>query len=317
VRSVLCRFAAMLSVAACAGGCGYDQVVHSWFDHSAETEVSAGSKLAGHVYLLRGVAGDIFSLGIDQLAEKIRRRGVTASVDDFSVSSALADEIIRDYGTGENRGPIVLVGHSTGGDRIIAMAEKLQEAGMPVALAFGLDPTRIADHVPANVAVFINVYQRNNPIGGGEVKPGPGFGGRLINIDLHEHTEIVHITLDKTPAIQDAVTEKIVALIAGAATQQPAAAPAGGGPQVQPLVMNYSVPRDAPIELWDSAIEIGVKSGDTLETVASRYEVPAWAIARINKFEPDRPIEPGRMLLIPRSQYAIEQPAQSQAQLRH
>ena len=106
----------------------------------------------------------------------------------------------------------MLIGHSTGGDLIIAAAEKLKQANVPVALAFGFDPTRIADDVPSNVDVFINLYQRTNPIGGGRATPGPGFRGRLINVDLREHSEIVHINLDKTAAVQDAVVAKIVAL---------------------------------------------------------------------------------------------------------
>jgi len=69
----------------------------------------------------------------------------------------------------------MLLGHSSGADYIIAIAERLKEAGVPVALAFGFDPTRIADAVPANVDLFINLYQGANIIGGGEVQPGPDF----------------------------------------------------------------------------------------------------------------------------------------------
>jgi LysM repeat protein len=56
--------------------------------------------------------------------------------------------------------------------------------------------------------------------------------------------------------------------------------------------------------LWDDAVRAKVKPGETLESVATTYQAPAWAIAQINKLEIDRPLEPGRMLLIPRSVYA-------------
>jgi thioesterase domain-containing protein len=45
----------------------------------------------------------------------------------------------------------MLLGHSSGADYAIAIAERLKEAGVPVALAFGFDPTRIAGAVPGNV----------------------------------------------------------------------------------------------------------------------------------------------------------------------
>ena len=178
---------------------------------SAPTRPKA-QRLPGHVYLLRGLVGDIYSLGMDQLADKLVHHGVTATVHGMTEYVSVADDIIRDYKSGEDKGPIVLIGHSTGGDLIIAAAEKLKQANVPVALAFGFDPTRIADDVPSNVDVFINLYQRTNPIGGGRATPGPGFRGRLINVDLREHSEIVHINLDKTAAVQDAVVAKIVAL---------------------------------------------------------------------------------------------------------
>jgi LysM repeat protein len=309
VRSVLGRLVAMSSLAAWLGGCGYSEVVHSWFDRSAGAEAPAGPKLAGHAYLVRGLAGDIYSLGMDQLADRISRRGVATTVYAVSEDAALTNDIIRQYKTDEHA-PIFLIGHSTGGDRIIETAERLKQAGVPVVLAFGLDPTRIADDVPSNVEVFINIYQRYNPIGGGRASAGPGFRGRLINVDLREHTDIVHINLDKTQQIQDLVAAKVVALAAYMARQ--AKAPGARRPQrdagLQPLVLNIIVPRDAPIELWDSAIEVKARPGETLDSIASSYGVPVWAIAQINSLKPDSAIEPGRKLIIPRSLYSDAAP---------
>jgi len=286
------------------GGCGYDQVVHTWVAYSEDSSVPGGPKLPGHVYLVRGLT-TIYSYGIDQLAAKINHRGVTATVYGLSETGSIAGDIIRKYKAGEERGPVMLLGHSSGADYIIAIAERLKEAGVPVALAFGFDPTRIADAVPANVDLFINLYQGANIIGGGEVQPGPDFRGRLIDVDLREHTEIFHITLDKTPAVQEAVADKIMAVAAYAARHPKEPLPRRpAGADLRPLVLKYTVPGSVPIVLWDDAVRAKVKSGETLESVAATYQAPAWAIAQINKLDVDRPIEPGRMLLIPRSVYA-------------
>jgi len=304
LRSGLFGLAVVLCVGGLVGGCGYDQVVHTWVAYSEDSSVPGGPKLPGHVYLVRGLT-TIYSYGIDQLAAKINHRGVTATVYGLSETGSIAGDIIRKYKAGEERGPVMLLGHSSGADYIIAIAERLKEAGVPVALAFGFDPTRIADAVPANVDLFINLYQGANIIGGGEVQPGPDFRGRLIDVDLREHTEIFHITLDKTPAVQEAVADKIMAVAAYAARHPKEPLPRRpAGADLRPLVLKYTVPGSVPIVLWDDAVRAKVKSGETLESVAATYQAPAWAIAQINKLDVDRPVEPGRVLLIPRSVYA-------------
>jgi hypothetical protein len=186
-----------------------------------------------------------------------------------------------------------------------------------VALAVGYDPTRIASDVPSNVELFINLYQATNLIGGGRATPSAGFRGRLVNVDLRERREIVHITLDKNSIIHELLTEKIVGLAELAAEKRAAAAaprdtaqsrkiPPHADPQakeVRPLVMRYVVPPNARIELWDSAVAITTTDNDTLQSVASRTGAPEWAIAQINNLDADAALQAGRRLLIPRNSY--------------
>jgi LysM repeat protein len=303
LRSGLFRLAVMLCVGGILGGCGYDQVVQTWVAYSEESGPAEGPKLPGHIYLLRGLT-TVYSFGIDQLAAKINHRGVSATVYGLSDGGAIASDIVRKYKSGEDRGPVMLLGHSSGADYAIAIAERLKEVGVPVALAFGFDPTRVADAVPANVELFINLYQGANLIGGGEVQPATDFRGRLIEVDLREHTEIVHITLDKTPAVQDAVADKVIAVAAYAARRPKEPPRRLAGAELRPLLLKYSVPGSAPIVLWDDAVQVKVKPGETLESIASTYQAPAWAIVQVNKLDADRSLEPGRMLTIPRSLYA-------------
>ncbi len=178
--------------------------------------------IPGHVYLLRGLVGEVFSTGFYDLAERIKERGVDASVHSMYAPGNLAGEIIAKHRRAPE--PVVLIGHSSGADAAISIAQRLRAANIPVALMFGFDPTPIAGRVPDNVGVFINLYQKTNLIGGGEAVGANGFRGRIVNVDLRERREIIHITLDKSPVLHALVAGKIVAILRPRA--QPAAATA-------------------------------------------------------------------------------------------
>ncbi len=262
----------------------------------------------GHVYLLRGLVGEIFSTGFYDLAQRIRERGVEASVHSMYAPGALAGEIITRHRKAP--APIVLIGHSSGADSAIDIAESLRRANIPVALMFGFDPTPIAGRVPDNVDLFINLYQKTNLIGGGEARGAGGFRGRIVNVDLRQRREIIHITLDKSPVLHALVADKI-AIVLRAGAQPPALAPAPvrgrkGRPAppppafVVPLTMRYLVPPDVPIVLWDSAVRGVVGPDETVEAFAARMNAPAWAIVSINNIG-EEPPAPGASWLVPRS----------------
>jgi hypothetical protein len=67
----------------------------------------------GRACLFRGVAGLIYSRGMDHLAYRIDRTGVTASVDTYLLWQLVANQAIGDYRRDPQ--PITLIGHSAGG----------------------------------------------------------------------------------------------------------------------------------------------------------------------------------------------------------
>src|SRR5262249_6049928 len=85
-----------------------------------------------HVYLLRGLM-NIFSLGMDDLAAKIRSRGIDATVYNYTDSHALVAEITAKYKAGKH-GPIILIGHSLGANAVMLMGQEFGKRGVPVAL---------------------------------------------------------------------------------------------------------------------------------------------------------------------------------------
>ena len=48
------------------------------------------------------------------------------------------------------------------------------------------------------------------------------FHGRIVNVDLRERREIIHITLDKSPVLHALVAGKIVAILRPRAPPKPA-----------------------------------------------------------------------------------------------
>lgn len=157
-----------------------------------------------HVYLLRGLL-NIFSLGMDDLAQKIERRGIRATVHNHSEWQTLADEIAAKYKAG-NKGAIVLVGHSLGADAVMFMGEYLGKKGVPVALVVPFDGTG-SFAASSNVARVMNLTQRDYAY----MKKGSGFRGELSNIDVSGQG-YGHIDIDKSDRLHGMVINKISTL---------------------------------------------------------------------------------------------------------
>jgi fermentation-respiration switch protein FrsA (DUF1100 family) len=241
----------------------------------------------GRVYLYRGIAGLIYSRGMDRLAERIRRTGLNASVSTYLLWREDVDQAIRDYH--RDGAPITLIGHSMGGDAAVAFAERLNAENIPVSLLVTYDPSRIADDVPPNVERYINIYQSSNVMGGGNVVQGAHFRGHYASYNLKDHSEIIHVNIEKADSIQEQLVTKIAQL---------AVTPANGEGEAVPL--RLEVPADASIELWDSGLPVSAHAGDTLKTIAATYHVPVWSLAEINSVSTRTPLSDGQRIIVPR-----------------
>lgn len=156
---------------------------------------------AAHVYFVRGFM-DMFSLGLDQMAEQVRARGITATVHSHTDWARIADNAANEYRDGTRS--IVFVGHSMGASAAIQAAEALQAKGIPVRLIVTLDPSSPASR-PANVSRIVNLYfpsGMGNSIGG---------KGAVTNIKLPDNSDIGHFSMDKAPRIQKQVLSLVLA----------------------------------------------------------------------------------------------------------
>lgn len=237
------------------------------------------------VYLFRGAMGPIFSTGIDRLSEKLEQAGIPSNVYEFTICRLIAAQAIHDYR--ESPAPIVLIGHSMGGLCAVKFAEVLESEGIRADLVVAIDPAHVTPDVPLNVNRFINIFISTSVLGGGDVKPKPGYLGQYASFDLSQHDEVTHINIEKQDAIHEQLVTKVLQL---ASTK-----PAGEGVPVR-----YVVPPKAPIDLWDSGMPVFARPGDSLESIADAYHVPLWSVMQVNKGADRTPLVPGERVVVPR-----------------
>ena len=170
----------------------------------AFSSLSGNANASGHIYLLKGLAG-IFSTGLDVLDQKLIQHGYSATVHSHLYYEELAAEAARLQKSG--KGPIIIMGHSSGADAAISMAEKMKTLGAPVALVVTFGPT-INLVAPSNVSQVINYY-----FGSAPVAKGPGFRGTISNVDLSGAADINHLNVEKIDRLHASVIAKVQALV--------------------------------------------------------------------------------------------------------
>jgi pimeloyl-ACP methyl ester carboxylesterase len=237
------------------------------------------------VYLFRGALGPIFSRGMDRLTERLQDAGITANVYEFTICRLIAAQAVHDYR--EDPEPIVLIGHSMGGLCAVIFAEVLEGEGIRADLVVAIDPAHATNDVPPNVDRFINIFLSTGVLGGGDVKPKPGFRGHYASFDLSQHDEVSHINIEKMDTVQQQLVTKVVQL---------AAAKAEG----DAVSIRCVVPAKAEIDLWDSGMAVFARPGDSLQSIATAYHVPLWSIIEVNKGADRAPLVPGERVVVPR-----------------
>jgi pimeloyl-ACP methyl ester carboxylesterase len=184
----------------------------------ASAQTLSPSQPGAHVYLLRGFA-NVFSLGMDQIAAKLRQQGIHATVDNYLAWPSLAEQAAAEYNSGRTRA-IILVGHSSGATAVTEMAARLSQAGVPVKLAIGLDPTSRMT-TTGHIDRYINYYIANGF--GDPVDKGKDFSGVLQNVDLEHMADVGHFNIDKNSRLQGMVIRDILAAASSGAPRAPSA----------------------------------------------------------------------------------------------
>ena len=176
---------------------------------ASEEATLVAAKRPGDVFLLRGF-GNVFSRGLDQLGQKLKKKGVAAEVHHHSNWRTLTKRIVKNRKKFGRR-PVVLIGHSLGANAILRMAGELKKKKIKVsymATFAATDPIP----VPSNVRKLTNYYFKTD--GWGEpVAKGKGFRGNLKNIDFSNSKTIGHFNIDKQPRLQNQVINNVLRFV--------------------------------------------------------------------------------------------------------
>jgi hypothetical protein len=213
-----------------------------------------------HVYLMRGLL-NVFSLGMDQLAAQIARHGIAASVYNHTLADSVVAEIVAKYRAGD-RGPYILVGHSLGADAVMTMAQALNVRGVPVALVVPFDGTA-SYAAPGNVACVLNLTQRRYAY----MTPGPGFRGKLSNVDVSSDTSIDHFTIDKSPRLQAVALNSVLQAAHAESCRPGLNAPAVARPKAAPA-SKVAAPKELPAKSASPTLRPGLEGKADSERAA-------------------------------------------------
>ena len=151
---------------------------------------------AEEVYFIRG-GFDIFSVGMNDMANELKAKGIKASAHSIMAWKGIADDIIKRSKVKKGVSyPIIFLGHSLGADAAPEFANYLGEHGIAVDLVIGFDATgrRVFNKGAKKV-----INYRSSAMG--PYVKGPGFRGTLTEVDVSKYGAN-HFTIEQVEEVQ-------------------------------------------------------------------------------------------------------------------
>ena len=160
---------------------------------------SAISANAMDVYLFRGLAGVPFSVGLDDLEDKITASGIHAETWPYGAWHQVYSKILR-RGVKE----VALVGHSMGALSALSLTEKLKKSGIRVVY-LGLIDIPGTKKTPPRNASWSEAYLSGQP-GFSLLRHNPRDQNLVVNTRV---SRTVHITIDDSTRVHDAIISAV------------------------------------------------------------------------------------------------------------
>lgn len=174
-------------------------------------------KSNARVFVMRGGLGGVFSTGMNQLQSTLETRyRIRSESTVWYKVDQLSKYIIKNYGTKELPGPIILAGHSLGANEQIKVANNLAKANIPVELLITIDAVSPLE-VPPNVKHVLNIYKPSfvPMFSGLRVKARDPKRTTIENINVAtlKKAAVNHFTIDKNKEVQDLMINRSLAAI--------------------------------------------------------------------------------------------------------
>ena len=166
----------------------------------------------GRVLLLRGLA-NIFSTGMDGLAQRVAAHGFVAEVRNHTAWGSLAAEVVAEARADTLPRPFAVVGHSLGADDAIRLVGAAGARGVATDLLVTFDPVFLGT-APRGPLLVLNFHQASGGWGR-PLDPAPGFDGRIENIALDGDDGLNHFNIEKVPRLHRRVIDALDGLAAG------------------------------------------------------------------------------------------------------
>ena len=167
---------------------------------------------AEEVFFIRG-AMNVFSAGMNQMTDRLKARGINAQALSNGQWSGIARDIIKRSKSGRVSYPIVIAGHSVGGQEAPQFNDMLAKAGVPVALVIGIDPGWGAPPpFTAGSTRVVNFWVGGSSRGKPYRSTG-GFRGTIQNIDIRSFSNADHVQIDKDPVVQSRIINLVLSVM--------------------------------------------------------------------------------------------------------
>ncbi len=172
----------------------------------------------GRILIVRGIF-TVFSLGLDDLAKKLQDRGYDVQVTTAAGSNFAARQLRDSIYSAKDKSPLIIIGHSLGGDLAPMLAQTFAEKSVPVDMLIMLDST-MPTSPPVNVKRCVNLYQSNATPEWARLFRGANISAKsqnteLINIDIRKiagkdkTAGINHFNIDANPWIHDLIIDAV------------------------------------------------------------------------------------------------------------
>lgn len=175
--------------------------------------VRTETRRAGRVFLIRGLI-NIYSLGMDTLARKLREKEVDARPCQWMSYTDLTKYLIKSYKEGD-REPICFVGHSQGVDDAIRVSRELKKHDIPVALLVGLEEWYVHE-IPSNVRRVVTIHKRDSTLYFEDMGREEGRDARWRDVDLRKNPfdkmpgYVYHLYIDIDSKVHDIVMDEVL-----------------------------------------------------------------------------------------------------------